>query len=107
MSDVGKLVSVIGTVTSTSEVRPELISGRFVCGDCQVISSPVEQQFKYTEPTICMTRDCTNRSKSWKLDPMYSKFGDWQRVRVQENANNIPSGKFFFSLYFIFRRCYA
>jgi DNA replication licensing factor MCM6 len=49
MDRVGQLMSISGTVTRTSEVRPELISGTFVCQGCQHSISDIEQQFKYTE----------------------------------------------------------
>lgn len=45
---VGKLTSICGTVTRTSEVRPELLFGTFTCLDCHTIIKDVEQQFKYT-----------------------------------------------------------
>lgn len=48
-SDIGKLVSVMGVVTRTSEVRPELLLGTFKCLECAAILKNVEQQFKYTE----------------------------------------------------------
>jgi DNA replication licensing factor MCM6 len=91
MDKVGALVAFNGTVTRTSEVRPELLWGRFACGECGTVSAPVEQQFKYTEPTRCVRSDCNNRT-SWKLDVSRSRFVDWQRVRVQENADEIPPG---------------
>lgn len=46
---IGKLVSVSGTVTRTTEVRPELLYGTFMCLDCRTVVTDVEQQFKYTE----------------------------------------------------------
>lgn len=46
---IGKLSSISGTVTRTSEVRPELIYGTFVCHECKGVVRDVEQQFKYTE----------------------------------------------------------
>lgn len=88
MGKVGALVSFSGTVTRTSEVRPELLWGRFTCGECGAVSAPVEQQFKYTEPAKCLRADCNNRT-SWKLEPSKSRFADWQRVRVQENAGEL------------------
>ncbi|EIE90035.1 hypothetical protein RO3G_14746 [Rhizopus delemar RA 99-880] len=48
---IGRLVSVSGTVTRTTEVRPELTYASFTCDEC-----------------------------------------DWQRIRIQENANEIPTG---------------
>jgi len=45
---VGQLSAVSGTVTRTSEVRPELIKGTFKCDDCNAIIRNVVQQFKFT-----------------------------------------------------------
>jgi DNA replication licensing factor MCM6 len=49
MEKIGQLISISGTVTRTSEVRPELVSGTFVCEGCKATITDVEQQFKYTE----------------------------------------------------------
>ena len=49
MDRIGELMSISGTVTRTSEVRPELVSGTFVCEGCKHTIRDVEQQFKYTE----------------------------------------------------------
>ncbi|XVE48413.1 hypothetical protein DITRI_Ditri01bG0000500 [Diplodiscus trichospermus] len=90
-AEIGKLVSVTGVVTRTSEVRPELLQGTFKCLDCGSISKNVEQQFKYTEPTTCVSATCLNRTK-WALLRQESKFADWQRVRMQETSKEIPAG---------------
>ncbi|XP_030550655.2 DNA replication licensing factor MCM6 isoform X2 [Rhodamnia argentea] len=90
-AEIGKLVSVTGVVTRTSEVRPELLQGTFKCLDCGGIIRNVEQQFKYTEPSICVDPTCTNRAK-WALLRQESKFADWQRVRMQETSKEIPAG---------------
>ncbi|GER43247.1 DNA replication licensing factor MCM6 [Striga asiatica] len=90
-AEIGKLVSVSGVVTRTSEVRPELLQGTFKCLDCGNVIKNVEQQFKYTEPIICMNATCQNRT-NWALLRQESKFTDWQRVRVQEASKEIPPG---------------
>jgi DNA replicative helicase MCM subunit Mcm2 (Cdc46/Mcm family) len=46
---IGTLMSISGTVTRTSEVRPELVYGSFACAECNGTVNEVEQQFKYTE----------------------------------------------------------
>lgn len=46
---VGKLSSICGTITRSSEVRPELLFGTFTCLDCNTLIKDVEQQFRYTE----------------------------------------------------------
>jgi DNA replication licensing factor MCM6 len=86
---VGGLAAISGTVTRTSEVRPELLLGTFTCGECNDLYSNVEQQFRYTEPPMCPT--CNNK-KDWKLVVEKSTFVDWQRLRLQENAAEIPPG---------------
>lgn len=58
---LGRLVSFVGTVTRTSEVRPELYLATFKCNECQRLIRNVEQQFKYTQPLICPSGNCGNR----------------------------------------------
>ncbi|KAG4102731.1 MCM2/3/5 family-domain-containing protein [Neocallimastix lanati (nom. inval.)] len=99
---IGQLVAITGTVTRTSEVRPELLFGTFRCLDCGTIVKDVEQQFKYTEPTSCPNPTCLNQH-DWELIIQRSKFTDWQKVRLQENANEVPSGSMPRSIEVIFR----
>ncbi|RMZ90544.1 hypothetical protein DV736_g2221, partial [Chaetothyriales sp. CBS 134916] len=88
---IGKLVSVSGTVTRTSEVRPELALGTFICEACNTVVPNVQQTFRYTEPTICPNMTCGNKV-AWRLDIRNSTFVDWQRCRIQENSAEIPTG---------------
>ncbi|KAI3664814.1 hypothetical protein L6452_43422 [Arctium lappa] len=90
-SEIGRLVSVTGVVTRTSEVRPELLQGTFKCLECATIIKNVEQQYKYTEPMICMNAMCSKKGR-WTLLRQESKFADWQRVRMQETSKEIPAG---------------
>ncbi|XP_057788956.1 DNA replication licensing factor MCM6 [Salvia miltiorrhiza] len=90
-AEIGKLVAVSGVVTRTSEVRPELLQGTFKCLECGSVIKNVEQQFKYTEPIICLNATCHNRT-NWALLRQESKFTDWQRVRMQESSKEIPAG---------------
>ena len=46
---IGHLISIKGTVTRTSEVRPELLMGTFQCQECKAVIVNIEQQFRYTE----------------------------------------------------------
>ncbi|KAK7062043.1 DNA helicase [Favolaschia claudopus] len=88
---IGTLMSISGTVTRTSEVRPELLSGSFICEICSGFVDDIEQQFKYTEPSLCPNPTCGNRT-AWKLQIDTSRFTDWQKVRIQENPSEIPTG---------------
>lgn len=60
-ADLGKLRSFSGTVTRSSEVRPELYLGTFKCLQCNTVHRDIEQHFKWTTPTICANRTCGNR----------------------------------------------
>jgi len=88
---IGQLSTFEGTVTRSSQVRPELMIAQFRCFDCQTVSSNIVQQFKFTEPTVCGNATCENRT-NWTLDHKNSTFVDWQKLRVQENSDSIPPG---------------
>jgi DNA replication licensing factor MCM6 len=90
-TNIGQLLSISGTVTRTSEVRPELSQATFICENCNTVVPSIEQTFKYTEPTQCPNLTCGNRI-GWRLDIRQSVFIDWQKVRLQENSSEIPTG---------------
>lgn len=45
---IGTLIRISGQIIRTHPVHPELVSGTFVCLDCQTVIKNVEQQFKVT-----------------------------------------------------------
>jgi len=90
---LGQLVTICGTVTRTTEVKPELLVGTFTCNVCGQTVTGVEQQFKVTLPAVCPKKSCGNRT-AWTLDPQArtTRWGDWQRIRLQENESEVPAG---------------
>lgn len=88
---IGSLLRITGQVVRTHPVHPELVSGTFMCLDCRTIIKDVEQQFKYTQPTICRNPVCANRSR-FMLDVNKSRFVDFQKVRIQETQSELPRG---------------
>lgn len=90
-SDVGVLVSLTGTVTRTTDVKPELIMGTFECDVCGQVVKEVNQQFQFTKPNRCSSNSCPNRTK-FTFRMKESQFADWQRIKMQENTNEIPAG---------------
>ncbi|XP_077525081.1 minichromosome maintenance 6 [Amblyomma americanum] len=88
---VGSLLKISGQVVRTHPVHPELVSGTFICADCQTVVGGVEQQFKYTQPTICRNPVCQNRTR-FILDTNRSTFVDFQKVRIQETQAELPRG---------------
>ncbi|XP_064644824.1 DNA replication licensing factor MCM6-like [Lineus longissimus] len=90
-SKVGTLLKITGQVVRTHPVHPELVSGTFLCRDCQTVIKDVEQQFKYTQPSICRNPVCSNRAR-FILDVNKSRFVDFQKVRIQETQAELPRG---------------
>ena len=72
---LGKILSIHGTVTRTTEVKPELLLGSFKCTGCDAKIPAVEQEYKYTKPTRCENDRCM--STEFELDNASSKFTDW------------------------------
>jgi len=90
---LGELVTICGTVTRTTEQKPECLVATYKCTNCQTVISGVEQQFKHTFPAVCPQRNCGNRTNfEFMGEERTTRFGDWQRIRVQENENEVPSG---------------
>ncbi|MCO5554240.1 hypothetical protein L7F22_007768 [Adiantum nelumboides] len=90
---IGRLVSISGTVTRTSEVRPELLFGTFTCNFCKTSIRDVEQQFKYTEPIMCPNVQCQN-TRSWQLNIEQSRFADWQKSSYSRECKRNPYRKY-------------
>jgi DNA replication licensing factor MCM6 len=49
---IGTLLRISGQVVRTHPIHPELVSGTFVCIDCQTVIKDVEQQFKYMQVNL-------------------------------------------------------
>jgi len=93
MAHAGQLKEISGTVTRTTETKPELLLGCFDCAACGQEITNVLQEFKYTLPVRCSQRECGNK-KTFILKPHAegTEYGDWQRVRIQESEHDIPAG---------------
>lgn len=100
--NIGRLISISGTVTRTTDVKPELLSAVFVCDICGTRIPAVDQQFQFTKPVRCTNSECSNLTK-FTFDMDGSVFTDWQRIRLQENTNEIPAGSMPRSLDLILR----
>ena len=96
------MVRITGQVVRTHPVHPELVLGTFICADCQTSVPDVEQQFKYTQPSICRNPVCNNRQR-FSLDVSKSRFVDFQKVRIQEVQSELPRGSIPRSLEIILR----
>ena len=90
---IGQLSALSGTITRTSEVRPELLLAQFRCTKCGLLTPPIPQQYHYTRPKLCRNPRCRNQSPlQFTLETAASQFCDWQKLRLQENSHEIPPG---------------
>lgn len=73
---LGRLSAISGTVTRTTDSKPELLIGSFICKECNSTVDNVEQQFKYSQPVRCSNDNCHNKM-NWELAPKNSRMIDW------------------------------
>ena len=88
---LGRLSSISGTITRTTDSKPELLVGTFMCKECNSIVENVVQQFKYSPPVRCSNDSCHNKI-NFELLHKESKMIDWQKIRLQEDSSEIPAG---------------
>ncbi|KAF0299152.1 Zygotic DNA replication licensing factor mcm6-A [Amphibalanus amphitrite] len=88
---VGQLLRITGQVVRSHPVHPELVTGTFTCLECQTVITDVEQQFKFSCPTMCRNPECNNRTR-FSLDLEKSRFVDYQKLRIQETQAELPRG---------------
>ena len=68
---IGTLLRISGQVVRTHPVHPELVSGTFICLDCQTVIKDVEQQFKYTQVCVWFFAFLLNRPFPNYLLPLF------------------------------------
>ena len=73
--NLGKIMSISGTVTRTTEVKPELHIGSFRCLTCGQLNQGIEQQYRFTEPGRCESDRCFSRE--FELVSTNSVYFDW------------------------------
>jgi DNA replication licensing factor MCM6 len=56
-----------------------------------MIIEHIPQQYHYTRPTTCRNPGCHNTT-DFTLDISSSIFVDWQKLKIQENSQDIPPG---------------
>ncbi|CAL8106657.1 unnamed protein product [Orchesella dallaii] len=93
-SQVGKLVTVHGTVIRASEVRPLLTVATYSCDSCsaetfQTIAGP-----SFSPQVQCNSEFCkSNRTGGrLQLQTRGSKFMRFQELRIQEQSTDVPAG---------------
>jgi len=91
---IGKLISVKGVVTRTTEVKPMISVATYTCDICgsetyQPITAPT-----FMPLVMCPSQDCvTNKSGGrLSLQTRGSKFIKFQEIKIQEQTDQVPVG---------------
>ena len=88
---IGKITSVSGMVVRASEVKPLAKELVFVCPDEHQTKIIQLKGMDVKIPVICDNPNCKN--KDFELKPEASKFIDFQILRMQELAEDLPPGQ--------------
>jgi DNA helicase MCM8 len=88
--NVGRLVSVRGTVTRVSPIKPLVVALRFACEKCEMTQTLRFADGRYREPEACVMQGC--RGRKFAPDHDSVKCVDSQRVRIQELAAELAAG---------------
>lgn len=84
-----RLISVAGMVVRTSELRPLMVEGAFLCPS-EHVTYVTQKDLVLRKPVKCSTCDET---KDFELDRRRSKFIDFQIIRIQELPEELPPGQ--------------
>lgn len=86
MINIGKLVSIKGTVVRVGNIKPICISMNFQCNKCETIITNYFKDGKYKTPSKCINKGC--KSKSFIPDLLSAITTDWQKIRIQEQLDH-------------------
>uniref|UniRef100_A0A158R5C2 DNA replication licensing factor MCM4 n=1 Tax=Syphacia muris TaxID=451379 RepID=A0A158R5C2_9BILA len=88
--DVDQLISVVGMVTRTSPLIPEMRQGFFQCLICENIVESEVDRGRIEEPVLC--NNCQQKF-CFQLIHNRSKFMDKQIIKLQESPEDMPAGQ--------------
>jgi replicative DNA helicase Mcm len=92
---MGKLMSFEGVVRKTTDVKQVILVADFECQRCHN-HMQVEQPGSgaFIEPQYCYgTPECEDKKGIFKLCPSESEWSDYQRVKLQENMDELKGGQ--------------
>jgi len=90
---LGTLVSVSGIISKTSLVQPKMEIAQYECKACLGSTMQMVEGDSFTPLKECNTPTCeTNKTAALELDISRSKFIAFQECKIQENADEVPTG---------------
>ncbi|XP_059143949.1 DNA replication licensing factor mcm7-like [Physella acuta] len=93
-SSIGKLVSVKGIVTRTTEVKPMMVVATYTCDTCGNETYQPITSTSFMPMLMCPSQACTTNRSGGRLylQTRGSKFVKFQEVKIQEHSDQVPVG---------------
>uniref|UniRef100_A0A1B0FC91 DNA replication licensing factor MCM7 n=1 Tax=Glossina morsitans morsitans TaxID=37546 RepID=A0A1B0FC91_GLOMM len=91
---IGKLVTVRGIVTRTTEVKPMIVVATYTCDRCGSETYQPVNSLSFTPIQECPSDDCRVNKAGGRLylQTRGSKFVKFQQLKIQEHSDQVPVG---------------
>ncbi|KAG7208631.1 hypothetical protein KM043_014838 [Ampulex compressa] len=91
---IGKLVTVRGIVTRSTEVKPMMVVATYTCDQCGAETYQPVQSLSFLPLRTCPSDDCRVNKSGGRLymQTKGSKFIKFQEVKLQEHSDQVPVG---------------
>lgn len=93
-SHLGKLITVRGIIIRVSDVKPAVEVNAYTCDTCGYEIFQEVKSKTFMPMFQCTSQQCTRNKHAGRLFPSTraSKFSPYQDVKIQELANQVPTG---------------
>ncbi|KAG4073434.1 hypothetical protein HA402_000658 [Bradysia odoriphaga] len=93
-SNIGKLVTVRGIVTRSTEVKPMIVVATYTCDRCGAETYQPVNSLSFMPVADCPSEDCRVNKAGGRLhlQTRGSKFVKFQEVKIQEHSDQVPVG---------------
>ncbi|XP_066144848.1 DNA replication licensing factor Mcm7 [Euwallacea fornicatus] len=93
-NQLGKLVTVRGIVTRSTEVKPLMCVATYTCDQCGAETYQPISSLSFMPETLCPSEDCKVNKSGGRLylQTRGSKFIKFQEVKIQEHTDQVPVG---------------
>ncbi|XP_046821339.1 DNA replication licensing factor Mcm7 [Vespa crabro] len=91
---IGKLVTVRGIVTRSTEVKPMMVVATYTCDQCGAETYQPVQSLTFMPLRTCPSDDCRVNKAGGRLyiQTKGSKFIKFQELKLQEHSDQVPVG---------------
>uniref|UniRef100_A0A336MAI7 DNA replication licensing factor MCM7 n=2 Tax=Culicoides sonorensis TaxID=179676 RepID=A0A336MAI7_CULSO len=91
---MGKLVTVRGIVTRSTEVKPMMIVATYTCDRCGAETYQPVNSLSFMPVQDCPSEDCRVNKSGGRLylQTRGSKFMKFQEIKIQEHSDQVPVG---------------